>query len=99
MLENLTCYKCNNRFTADSTDKECVCPACNKSISVSRAIKYDKSISAVKSEENKVLADEYYQRVEALLTEGDYYLEQGDFAAAEARFFDRQPAFIRNGKG
>ena len=86
MLENLTCYKCNNRFTADSADKECVCPKCGESISVSRAIKYDKSISAVKSEENKVLADEYYQRVEALLTEGDYYLEQGDFAAAEARF-------------
>ena len=54
MLENLTCYKCNNRFTADSADKECVCPKCGESISVSRAIKYDKSISAVKSEENKV---------------------------------------------
>ena len=86
MLENLTCYKCNNRFTADGSLKNCVCPACGENISVSRAIKYDKSISAVKSEENKVLAGEYYQRVEALLSEGDYYLSQGDFAAAEARF-------------
>lgn len=86
MLENLTCYKCNNRFTVDGAQKECVCHACGETISVSRAIKYDKSISAVKSEENKVLAGEYYQRVDELLAEGDYYLNQGDFAAAEARF-------------
>ena len=88
MLENLTCYKCNNRYTYDGADKECVCPACGEKLSVSRAIKYDKSMSAVKSEENKVLADEYYQRVDELLTEGEYYLNQGDFAAAEKRFAD-----------
>lgn len=86
MLENLTCYKCNNKFTAENSKKDCICPACNEIISVSRAIKYDKNISAIKSEENKILANEYYQRVDALLNEGDFYLKQNDFNSAEKCF-------------
>ena len=69
-------------FSASTENETCVCPNCNKELSVDKAIKYLLTLSKIQSENKKVAEGEIYLQVDKLLSEADFYVKEGDFEKA-----------------
>lgn len=78
----LKCTICGHEFSADTENATCVCPNCNKEISVDKAIKYLLTLSKINLEKKKVAEGDTYLKVDRLLEEADYYVKNGYFDKA-----------------
>ena len=83
---NVKCIYCGNEFLADSLVKEVTCEKCNKTFSTTRGAKYYSGISKVLKEEKKVAYGEMFDKAEWLITEGEFYIKNEDYATAEEKF-------------
>ncbi len=78
----MKCPECSHEFTGDSTIEQITCPSCNKEISVNKAIKYYQSLNKLKTEKKLVAQGEIYAKVDALIEESKWYVENDDFDKA-----------------
>ncbi len=85
-ITTIKCIYCGEQFEGDTVNAESTCPKCNKSFSTVRASKYYKSMENVVKEEKKIAYGEMYATADNLITEGEFYLKNGEFDEAKTRF-------------
>ncbi len=80
----MKCPECSHEFTGDSTIEYITCPACSKEISVNKAIKYYQSLNKIKTEKKLVAVGEIYAKVNALIEECKWHVDNDNFDEALA---------------
>ena len=78
----MKCPECLHEFSGQSSVAVTVCPSCNKEINTNQAIKYYQSLNRIKSDSIKVAEGEKYIKVNALLDECQWCIDNGDFDGA-----------------
>ena len=78
----MKCPECSHEFLGESTIEYIACPSCNAQISVNKAIKYYQSLNKIKTEKKAIARGEAYAKVDLLLEEAKWYIDNGDYETA-----------------
>ena len=78
----MKCPECGNEFSGQSNNLVIVCPSCKKEVNTNQAIKYYQSLKRIETENVKIAEGEKYIKVNAILDECQWYLDNGDFDSA-----------------
>lgn len=78
----MKCPECTHEFSGESTNEYTTCPNCQKEINVNKAIKYFQTLSKIKTEKKLVAEGELYAKVDSLIEEGKWYVENGEYEKA-----------------
>jgi len=90
-MENITklkCVVCGEVFEVTEYSNDVKCPKCGRTFPYDRASKYYKTFEKINSQEKKVALGEMYLKVDSLITESDFYLENEDFENAEKKLLE-----------
>ncbi len=88
-MEKITvkCPYCGQVFTTENIDVT-VCENCKKEFSTNQGAKYFKSLKSIETENQKVALGEAYAKVDLLLEQGEFYLNNEDYENAEKSYLD-----------
>ena len=78
----MKCMECSHEFVGDASLKTIVCPNCQKEIDTNMAIKYYSSLNKIKSEKTKIAVGEIYAKVNSLVEECKWYIDNEDYDKA-----------------
>ncbi|MBQ3234629.1 MAG: hypothetical protein IJA97_00545 [Clostridia bacterium] len=78
----MKCPECSHEFTGESTIEYVTCPSCNKQISANKAIKYFQTLNKRQTEKKMVAQGEIYAKVDALVEESKWHVENGNYEKA-----------------
>lgn len=78
----MKCPDCLHEFSGDSQTKYTVCPNCKSEVLTLQAIKLYQTFDKINTEKKVIAQGENYQKVDALLEECKYYINNGEFENA-----------------
>lgn len=80
----LKCIVCGADFTSEKQE-EVRCPKCGRTFDFSRASKYAKSFDKILNNEKRVANGEKFLKVDMLLNEANFYIDEEDFENAKKK--------------
>ena len=78
----MKCPECMHEFLGQSGNAVTVCPSCKKEINTNQAIKYYQSLARIKSDNLKIAEGEKYIKVDSMLNECQWCIDNGEFEEA-----------------
>ncbi len=80
----MKCPECSHDFSGESTISHITCPFCKKEISVNQAIKYYQTLHKRETEKKLVAKGEEYAKVQAIISECEWNVKNGNYDEALA---------------
>ena len=78
----MKCPECFIEFDGETTNEYINCPSCGKKINTNQAVKYYNSLKKIENEDRKIAEGEKYQKLNALLDECQWLIDNEDFDSA-----------------
>ena len=78
----MKCPECFIEFDGETTNEYINCPSCGKKINTNQAVKYYNSLKRIENEDRKIAEGEKYQKLNALLDECQWLIDNEDFDSA-----------------
>ena len=78
----MKCPECFIEFDGETNNEYINCPSCGKKINVNQAVKYYNSLKKIEDEDRKIAEGEKYQKLNALLDECQWLIDNEDFDSA-----------------
>ncbi len=78
----MKCPECFIEFDGETTNEYINCPSCGKKINVNQAVKYYNSLKRIEDDDRKIAEGEKYQKLNALLDECQWLIDNEDFDSA-----------------
>ena len=78
----MKCPECLHEFEGATNNLITICPNCAKEINTNQAVKYYQSLKKIETENQKVAEGEKYIKLNALLDECKWLLDNGEFESA-----------------
>lgn len=80
----MKCPECLHEFEGVTENLITVCPSCGKEINTNQAVKYYQSLKKIENENQKIAEGERYAKLNSLLDECQWLIDNGEFDSALA---------------